>query len=82
MRMIMKKRRMTGKCILLAGMMFLLSGCGFSKAAAFEGNMTTDADHFAVDFRMLNKTYTHEMEMEEGEWVAVSVTRDSGELSL
>ena len=82
MRMIMKKRRMTGKCILLAGMMFLLSGCGFGKVTAFEGNQTTDADHFAMDFKLLNKTYTHEMEMAEGEWIAVSVTRDSGEIFL
>ena len=64
-------------CIVISAM---LAGCG--GAAVFDGSKTGDADHFDVDFSILNSTCSHELEMKAGESLEVSVERKAGKISL
>ena len=58
----------------------LLSAC--AQGAAFNGNMTGNKDHFDMTFEILNTSYSHELEMKEGEALEVTVDVESGDLSL
>ena len=58
----------------------LLSACGGEPT--FNGSKTADSDHFDIDFEILNTTYSHEMVMEAGEQIDVSVEQRSGNISL
>lgn len=56
--------------------------CACVQGAAFNGNMTRDKDHFDMTFEILNTSYSHELEMKEGEALEVTVDVESGDLSL
>lgn len=56
--------------------------CACAQGAAFNGNMTRDKDHFDMTFEILNTSYSHELEMKEGEAFEVTVNVESGDLSL
>ena len=56
--------------------------CACAQGAAFNGNMTRDKDHFDMTFEILNTSYSHELEMKEGEALEVTVDAESGNLSL
>ena len=56
--------------------------CACAQGAAFNGNMTRDKDHFDMTFEILNTSYSHELEMKEGEALEVTVDDESGNLSL
>ena len=56
--------------------------CACAQGAAFNGNMTRDKDHFDMTFEILNTSYSHELEMKEGETLEVTVDVESGDLSL
>ena len=56
--------------------------CACAQGAAFNGNMTRDKDHFDMTFEILNRSYSHELEMKEGEALEVTVDVESGDLSL
>ena len=56
--------------------------CACAQGAAFNGNMTRDKDHFDMTFEILNTSYSHELEMKEGEAFEVTVDVESGDLSL
>jgi hypothetical protein len=56
--------------------------CACAQGAAFNGNMTRDKDHFDMIFEILNSSYSHELEMKEGEAFEVTVDVESGDLSL
>ena len=56
--------------------------CACAQGAAFNGNMTRDKDHFDMTFEILNTSYSHELEMKEGEALEVAVDVESGDLSL
>ena len=56
--------------------------CACAQGAAFNGNMTRDKDHFEMTFEILNTSYSHELEMKEGETLEVTVDVESGDLSL
>ncbi len=56
--------------------------CACAQGAAFNGNMTRDKDHFDMTFEILNTSYSHELEMKEGEALEVMVDVESGNLSL
>ena len=56
--------------------------CACAQGAAFNGNMTRDKDHFDMTFEILNTSYSHELEMKEGEALEVTVDFESGDLSL
>lgn len=56
--------------------------CACAQGAAFNGNMIRDKDHFDMTFEILNTSYSHELEMKEGEALEVTVDVESGDLSL
>ena len=56
--------------------------CACAQGAAFNGNMTRDKDHFDMTFEILNTSYSHELEMKEGEALEVTADVESGDLSL
>ena len=56
--------------------------CACAQGAAFNGNMTRDKDHFDMTFEILNTSYSHELEMKEGEALEVTVDVEYGDLSL
>ena len=58
----------------------MLVGCG--KGATFDGSKTGDGDHFDIEFKVLNTSFSHDLELKEGESLDVSVTKESGEISL
>ena len=56
--------------------------CACAQGAAFDGSITEDEDHFDMTFEVLNTSYSHELEMKEGEALEVTVDAESGNLSL
>lgn len=66
-----------GVVLLMAAM---LVGC--SNNATFSGSKTGDADHFDIEFEVLNSSFTHDVELEEGESLEVTATKESGKISL
>lgn len=60
----------------------LLSACTGMKNAAFSGSMTGDEKNFEIAFDVLNTTYTHELEMKQGEIIQVHIVKKSGDLKV
>ena len=73
-----KRYVLTTVTVLIVSM--LLSAC--AQGAAFNGNMTGNKDHFDMTFEILNTSYSHDLEMKEGEALDVTVDVESGDLSL
>lgn len=73
-----KRYVLTTVTVLIASTLF----CACAQGAAFNGNMTQDKDHFDMTFEILNTSYSHELEMKEGEALEVAVDVESGDLSL
>ena len=57
-----------------------LTGCGNN--STFDGSKTGDAEHFDIEFATLNTSYTHELELEEGDSLDVSVDKEAGDIAL
>ena len=72
------------RCVLTAITVLIVSTllCACAQGSAFNGNMTRDEDHFDMTFEILNTSYSHELEMKEGEALEVTVDIESGDLSL
>ena len=68
----------TGAVIL----MILVLACKSRMFTEFEGSKTEDLTHFAMDFSVLNTTYTHEMSVGKDECVEVRIKKEKGTLSL
>lgn len=79
-RMKIKRRLFTIQAIII--MAVSLCACGSNDNAKFNGSKTGDAQHFDIDFDILNTTYTHELVMEEGESIEISIEKESGSISL
>lgn len=75
-----KKRYMMMAAI--AVMSVVSAACGMDENAVFNGSKTGDENHFDLDFEMLNAAYEHELVMEEGETIEVSIQKESGEISV
>ena len=73
-----KQRALIAVTVLITTM--FLSAC--TKSATFNGSKTGDADHFDIDFEVLNASYSHELEMKEGEALDVMIEAESGTISL
>ena len=72
------------RCVLTAITVLIVSMllCACMQGAAFDGSITEDEDHFDMTFEVLNTSYSHELEMKEGEALEVTVDVESGDLSL
>lgn len=71
-------------CIMAAIIMMavILCGCADNANAKFNGSLTSDEEHFDIDFEILNGTYEHDLFLKEGESIAVSIEKESGSISL
>ena len=58
----------------------VLCGCGGS--STFSGSKTGDANHFDINFDILNTSYTHDLNLNAGEKLDVTVEKTTGEISL
>lgn len=56
--------------------------CACTKRATFSGSKVGDENHFDIDFEILNTSYSHELEMKDGETIGVIVEAESGNISL
>lgn len=63
-------------------LLFGLCACGTNDNATFNGSKTGDAEHFDIDFEILNDTYTHNLILKEGDSIAISIEKESGVISL
>jgi hypothetical protein len=72
------------RCVLTAITVLIVSMllCACMQGAVFDGSITEDEDHFDMTFEVLNTSYSHELEMKEGEALEVTVDAESGNLSL
>ena len=72
------------QCVLIAitviVVSMVLSAC--TVGTTFSGSKTGDEDHFDIAFEMLNTSYSHELDMKEGEALDVTVEAESGNISL
>ncbi|GEM_PF-974459 len=66
----------------IAALSAVLVACGTNENATFNGSKTGDENHFDIDFEILNSAYEHELVMEEGESIEVSIHKESGEISV
>ncbi len=79
----MKKRSFVYVVLLMAAVLtfgLLLGGCG--SKPTFDGSKTGDADHYDIEFDVLNTTFTHELVMEAGESLEITVECTSGDIAL
>ncbi len=60
--------------------------CFFSSCSGddieFDGARTGLANRFVLDFNVLNKTFTHTMELETGDVLDVEITKEKGEIDI
>ena len=68
--------------VFLVAMVALVFLCSCGSDATFDGSKTGDANHFDIEFNALNTSYTHELDMNEGESIDVQIEAESGDISL
>ena len=57
----------------------ILAGC---QEQIFDGSVTGNETQFILDFNVLNTTKTHEMKLEEGTNIYVSIEKKSGNIAI
>ncbi len=72
------------QCALIAITVLVVSMflCACTEGVTFSGSKAGDEDHFDIAFEMLNTSYSHELEMKEGEALDVMLEAESGNVSL
>ena len=63
-------------------MFFLVSACAGLTDSTFSGSKTGDENHYDITFDILNKTCTHELNMEQGEKIHVQIEKKSGDIKV
>ena len=58
----------------------VLVGC--DSGATFSGSKTGDENHFDIEFEVLNSSFSHDLELNEGESLEVTATKEAGKISL
>lgn len=74
-----KIRRAAGIC-LAALVAILLTGCG--KTGVFDGSRTTNEAGFQMEYSVLNREETAEIELSEGERLQVQLAHDKGNVDV
>ena len=72
------------KFLWIVSMVFITSAmlCACGKPVTFDGSKTGDANHFDIEFEILNSSYSHNLEMKAGESIDVSVEKKAGNISV
>ena len=60
----------------LAGLLFLLTGCG--TGSVFDGSRVSDASGFRMEYSILNRAESAELNLTEGDRLQVSLTHTEG----
>ena len=65
---------------LLSGMLFLLTGCG--KGSAFDGSRVSDTSGFRMEYSMLNREESADLNLTEGDCLQVSLSHTEGTVDV
>ena len=66
--------------LIISILIFIIStGCG---KQVFNGNRTGNDEQFIMDYSILNKTETHEMNLKEGDTIDVIIESKSGKVDV
>lgn len=63
-------------------MFFLVSACAGLNDSTFSGSKTGDDNHYDITFDILNTTFSHELNMEQGERIHVQIEKKSGDIKV
>ena len=66
--------------IMIAAMLFLLSGCG--TVSDFDGSRVSDASEFQMEYSILNREETAELVLQAGEQLRVSLSHTEGTVDV
>lgn len=69
------------KGILISLGLCLLAACG-NADSIFNGSKVGNEDEFILQYTVLNTTYTHSFDMQEGDAIRCSITSEKGELDI
>ena len=76
--------RITNKTIILSAILLaiclLLSGCG--KKSIFDGSRTSDETGFRMEYRILDREESAELELTEGDQIQVHISHAAGNLDV
>ena len=76
--------RITNKTIILSAILLaiclLLSGCG--KKSTFDGSRTSDETGFRMEYRILDREESAELELTEGDQIQVHISHTSGNVDV
>lgn len=70
------KLKATGVFCMLAAMAFLLAGCG--TGSIFDGSRVSDASGFQMEYSMLNREESADLDLSEGERLQVNLSHTEG----
>ena len=66
--------------IMIAAMLFLLTGCGTS--SIFDGSRVSNASEFQMEYSVLNREETAELVLQAGEQLRVSLSHTKGTVDV
>ena len=66
----------------LTFMIFILLLAGCRQAVVFDGSRTSDGSSFRMEYSVLNRTETAEMELREGDRLQVEIAHDKGNADI
>ncbi len=70
------KRKATAGICMLATMIFLLAGCG--TGSVFDGSRASDASGFRMEYSILNREESADLNLTEGDRLRVSLSHTEG----
>ena len=70
------KRKATAGICMLATMVFLLAGCG--TGSVFDGSRVSDASGFQMEYSILNREESADLNLTEGDRLRVSLSHTEG----
>ena len=74
-----KRKAAAGICM-LAAMLFLLTGCG--TGSVFDGSRVSDASGFRMEYRILNREESADLNLTEGDCLRISLSHTKGSVDL
>ena len=70
------------KSILVTAVLCFLFLAGCRQAVVFDGSRTSDGSSFRMEYSVLNRTETAEMELQEGDQLQVEIAHDKGSADI
>ena len=70
------KRKVTAGVCMFAAMIFLLAGCG--TGSVFDGSRVSDASGFRMEYSILNREESADLNLTEGDRLQVSLSHTEG----